>query len=134
MVDVLEGRTLMGLSMAAYNPTTLRSTPSFWCTKLVNKPTAALIASSSSGAKGRTPGGLLLQTHDPNNEIKRDDDNGTNSISKKKRKKKRVFFLDVNPICYDGSTPSLHSFAHWISLFFSQVSLTDPVIAVSSLS
>ncbi|KAJ6383654.1 hypothetical protein OIU78_027026 [Salix suchowensis] len=29
-----------------------------------------------------------------------------------------------------GSTPSLHSFAHWISLFFSQVSLTDPVIAV----
>ncbi|KAJ6757945.1 5'-3' EXONUCLEASE FAMILY PROTEIN [Salix koriyanagi] len=48
----------------------------------------------------------------------------------KRASKKRVFFLDVNPLCYAGSTPSLHSFAHWISLFFSQVSLTDPVIAV----
>lgn len=48
--------------------------------------------------------------------------------------KKRVFFLDVNPLCYAGSTPSLHSFAHWVSLFFSQVGLNDPVIAVSLLS
>lgn len=48
----------------------------------------------------------------------------------KNTRKKRVFFLDVNPICYKGSIPSLQSFAHWISLFFSQVSLTDPVIAV----
>ncbi|KAL2497303.1 5'-3' exonuclease family protein [Abeliophyllum distichum] len=45
-------------------------------------------------------------------------------------RKKRVFLLDVNPLCYKGSIPSLESFAHWISLFFSQVSLTDPVIAV----
>lgn len=44
--------------------------------------------------------------------------------------KDRVFFLDVNPICYEGSNPSLRSFAHWISLFFSQVSLNHPVIAV----
>ncbi|PON97442.1 DNA polymerase [Trema orientale] len=44
--------------------------------------------------------------------------------------KKRVFFLDVNPLCYAGSTPSLHSFGHWVSLFFNQVSLNDPVIAV----
>ncbi|XP_065848173.1 uncharacterized protein [Euphorbia lathyris] len=44
--------------------------------------------------------------------------------------KKRVFFLDVNPLCYAGSTPSLRAFADWISLFFSQVSLSDPVIAV----
>ncbi|EYU22854.1 hypothetical protein ABFS82_03G109700 [Erythranthe guttata] len=43
---------------------------------------------------------------------------------------RRVFFLDVNPLCYKGSTPNLLSFAHWISLFFSQVSLDDPVIAV----
>ncbi|KAK9269898.1 hypothetical protein L1049_025471 [Liquidambar formosana] len=48
--------------------------------------------------------------------------------------KKRVFFLDVNPLCYAGSTPSLHAFAHWISLFFCQVSHNNPVIAVSSLS
>lgn len=52
----------------------------------------------------------------------------------KNSRKKRVFFLDVNPICYKGSIPSLQSFAHWISIFFSQVSLTDPVIAVSFLS
>ncbi|KAK8950680.1 hypothetical protein KSP39_PZI003917 [Platanthera zijinensis] len=44
--------------------------------------------------------------------------------------KPRVFFLDVNPICYQGSQPSLLSFANWLSLFFSQVSLRDPVIAV----
>ncbi|XP_058087580.1 uncharacterized protein LOC131234677 isoform X2 [Magnolia sinica] len=43
---------------------------------------------------------------------------------------RRVFFLDVNPLCYVGSRPSLRSFARWISLFFSQVSLRDPVIAV----
>lgn len=47
-----------------------------------------------------------------------------------RQRKERVFFLDVNPICYHGSTPSLRSFAHWISLFFSQVSVLDPVIAV----
>ncbi|XP_027923481.1 uncharacterized protein LOC114181272 [Vigna unguiculata] len=45
-------------------------------------------------------------------------------------KRKRVFFLDVNPLCYEGSKPSLHSFGRWLSLFLSQVSLTDPVIAV----
>ncbi|XP_073146291.1 uncharacterized protein [Henckelia pumila] len=45
-------------------------------------------------------------------------------------RKRRVFLLDVNPLCYKGSTPSLESFAHWISLFFSQVSFNDPVIAV----
>ncbi|ONH90470.1 hypothetical protein PRUPE_8G055700 [Prunus persica] len=48
----------------------------------------------------------------------------------KKTSKKRVFFLDVNPLCYEGSKPSLQSFAHWVSLFFNQVSLSDPVIAV----
>ncbi|WCJ44122.1 DNA polymerase I [Euphorbia peplus] len=51
-------------------------------------------------------------------------------ISGNKKEKKRVFFLDVNPLCYAGSTPSLRSFADWISLFFSQVTLNDPVIAV----
>lgn len=45
--------------------------------------------------------------------------------------KRRVFFLDVNPLCYEGSTPSLRNFGQWISLFFSQVSHCDPVIAVS---
>ena len=43
---------------------------------------------------------------------------------------KRIFFLDVNPICYDGSRLDLHYFARWISLFFDQVSLRDPVVAV----
>lgn len=49
-------------------------------------------------------------------------------------KKKRVFFLDVNPLCYEGSKPSLRSFGRWLSLFLHQVSLTDPVIAVISLT
>ncbi|XP_010478872.1 PREDICTED: uncharacterized protein LOC104757782 [Camelina sativa] len=47
-----------------------------------------------------------------------------------RKKKKRVFFLDVSPLCYEGNKPSSQAFGHWISLFFSQVSLTDPVIAV----
>ncbi|GFP81355.1 5'-3' exonuclease [Phtheirospermum japonicum] len=37
---------------------------------------------------------------------------------------------DVLNVNSSSSTPSLHSFAHWISLFFSEVSLNDPVIAV----
>ncbi|XP_031401013.1 uncharacterized protein LOC116210978 [Punica granatum] len=44
--------------------------------------------------------------------------------------KRRVFFLDVNPLCYEGSTPSLRNFGHWVSLFLSEVSRCDPVIAV----
>ncbi|XP_039120445.1 5'-3' exonuclease [Dioscorea cayenensis subsp. rotundata] len=44
--------------------------------------------------------------------------------------KPRVFLLDVNPLCYEGSKPSLSSFARWLSLFFTEVSLQDPVIAV----
>lgn len=45
--------------------------------------------------------------------------------------KRRVFFLDANPLCYEGSSPSLRHFGHWISIFLSQVSHSDPVIAVS---
>ncbi|XP_020702787.1 uncharacterized protein LOC110114291 [Dendrobium catenatum] len=44
--------------------------------------------------------------------------------------KLRVFFLDVNPLCYRGAKPSLPSFANWLSLFFSEVSIRNPVIAV----
>ncbi|KAL7593827.1 hypothetical protein Lser_V15G31731 [Lactuca serriola] len=124
MVDGLEARIAMGMYMGIHNPTTLRSAPSFMRTKLRAKPSATLIASSSR-TEGRTVGGLLLQPKHDLNEVKGDDDTVNNIIIKKK---KRVFFLDVNPICYDGSTPSLHSFAHWIFLFFSEVSLTDPVI------
>ncbi|XP_072999788.1 uncharacterized protein [Typha latifolia] len=46
------------------------------------------------------------------------------------KSKPRVFFLDVNPLCYNGAQRSLRSFATWVELFFSQVSLRDPVIAV----
>lgn len=53
-----------------------------------------------------------------------------NSRGERLKTKERVFFLDVNPLCYKGSNPSLRAFATWISLFFSQVSLNHPVIAV----
>jgi hypothetical protein len=77
----------------------------------------AITASASVyGAFDRTVGGQLLPEK-----------------QEKKTGKKRVFFLDVNPLCYVGSTPSLRAFGRWVSLFFSQVSLSDPVIAVSSL-
>ncbi|KAG7033404.1 hypothetical protein SDJN02_07460 [Cucurbita argyrosperma subsp. argyrosperma] len=45
-------------------------------------------------------------------------------------RKGRVFFLDVNPLCYQGSRPSLHNFGRWVSIFFEEVSRSDPVIAV----
>ncbi|KAF7031845.1 hypothetical protein CFC21_043107 [Triticum aestivum] len=44
--------------------------------------------------------------------------------------KGRVFFLDVNPICFRGSQRSLSAFARWLALFFTHVSLRDPVVAV----
>jgi hypothetical protein len=47
-----------------------------------------------------------------------------------KPSKPRVFFLDVNPLCFRGSQRSLSAFARWLALFFSHVSLHDPVIAV----
>lgn len=85
----------------------------------------AVVASSSSsssvfGSFSQTVGGQVLPERDCLEENKG-----------KAKNKKRVFFLDVNPLCYAGSKPSLQSFVHWVSLFFSQVSLTDPVIAVS---
>lgn len=73
-------------------------------------------AITASGSLNQTVGGQLL----PESESK----------NKKNTSKKRVFFLDVNPLCYEGSTPSLRSFGYWVSLFFSQVTHTDPVIAV----
>lgn len=48
--------------------------------------------------------------------------------------KDRVFFLDVNPICFRGSQRSLSAFARWLALFFTHVSLRDPVVAVSTPS
>ncbi|KAL6614089.1 hypothetical protein ACP70R_036359 [Stipagrostis hirtigluma subsp. patula] len=47
-----------------------------------------------------------------------------------KLSKPRVFFLDVNPLCFRGSQRSLGAFARWLALFFSHVSLRDPVVAV----
>ncbi|GFP80447.1 5'-3' exonuclease [Phtheirospermum japonicum] len=56
--------------------------------------------------------------------------NSSSNCCNKTSRKNKVFFLDVNPLCYKGITPSLHSFAHWISLFFFEVSLNVPIIAV----
>ncbi|KAL5080678.1 hypothetical protein RYX36_009099 [Vicia faba] len=54
-----------------------------------------------------------------------------NGNANPKPKIKKVFFLDVNPLCYNESKPSLHCFARWLSLFLSpQVTQTHPVIAV----
>nr|GEY71585.1 5'-3' exonuclease [Tanacetum cinerariifolium] len=116
MVDILQGHTLINPTAAHY-PTTACF---FQSTKFLRiKP---------SSTSCRSAGGLLLQPkHDNQLVINDDDDDRKKKI---KKKNERVFFLDVNPICYNGSKPSLESFAHWISLFFSQVSLTDPVIAV----
>ncbi|XP_039812964.1 DNA polymerase I-like isoform X3 [Panicum virgatum] len=50
------------------------------------------------------------------------------------RTKPRVFFLDVNPLCFRGSQRSLSAFARWLALFFAHVSLRDPVVAVEFLN
>lgn len=89
-------------------------------------------AADLSGTLTQTVGGQLAQ-HVINNSESYNGVNESEIIEKKKRRgrRRRVFFLDVNPLCYKGCAPSLLSFAHWISLFFSQVSLADPIIAVS---
>ncbi|KAK8643188.1 hypothetical protein V6N13_012494 [Hibiscus sabdariffa] len=83
------------------------------------KTVASSSSSSSSGSFNQTVGGQVL----PEREF-------LEKYEKKSKGKKRVFFLDVNPLCYAGNKPSLQAFGHWVSLFFSQVCLTDPVIAV----
>lgn len=98
------------------------------------KPRKLLKRCLSASCSGRAAvGGKTLLPEKPwENEASSRNRNG-NSGDKISRKR-RVFLLDVNPLCYEGRTPSLESFAHWISLFFSQVTLNDPVIAVSLLS
>lgn len=143
MVDMFEAAVLA--SQVRINPHPLTSTstttvtapslsllPSNLRTTSTTKPwkfraAVAVFSSPSSESLNQTVGGRSLQ---PSNENSVNNGEPNESQSKKKKKRRRVFFLDVNPLCYNGSTPSLHSFAHWISLFFSQVSLTDPVIAV----
>ncbi|MFQ6640130.1 hypothetical protein Gotur_014954 [Gossypium turneri] len=80
---------------------------------------AASCSSSVFGSFNQTVGGQVLREGECLEKYK-----------KEGKGKKRVFFLDVNPLCYAGNKPSLQSFGHWVSLFFSQVCLTDPVIAV----
>lgn len=82
-----------------------------------------------SGTLNQTVGGQLMQPSNNNSQNHRELME-SEVIKKERSRRRRVFFLDVNPLCYNGSTPSLHSFAHWVSLFFSQVSVADPVIAV----
>ncbi|XP_006645096.1 5'-3' exonuclease [Oryza brachyantha] len=55
---------------------------------------------------------------------------GRDGAPAKPAAKPRVFFLDVNPICFRGSQRSLSAFARWLALFFAHVSLRDPVVAV----
>ena len=99
-------------------------------------------ADSSSQSKGRTVGGQLqpynksdvvCQSSSRRREEEEEEILEKSSSTIKIKKKRRVFLLDVNSLCYKGENPSLHTFAHWISLFFSQISLNDPVIAVSTL-
>ncbi|KAF5181327.1 Dna polymerase i protein [Thalictrum thalictroides] len=98
-------------------------------TSIRSPPTCIIksIASSSSScccvSFNQTVGGHVSLSSKKNN-------NDVITSTSKKIKEKRVFFLDVNPLCYNGTSPSLRSFYYWISLFFSQVSHTDPVIAV----
>ncbi|XAR62653.1 DNA-directed DNA polymerase [Bertholletia excelsa] len=114
-------------SLRRINQTSKINTSKTWKLRIGNADFTSL--ASSSGSRNRTVGRQLLQHCCHNSETRIELHEGERR-KKTNNKKKRVFFLDVNPLCYNGSTPSLHAFAHWISLFFSQVSLKDPVIAV----
>ncbi|KAK3162615.1 hypothetical protein QOZ80_1BG0091600 [Eleusine coracana subsp. coracana] len=81
---------------------------------------AASSLSTSTSSVSSTPSPVR---HSPKHQV------GRGGISSKPSKP-RVFFLDVNPLCFRGSQRSLSAFARWLSLFFSHVSLRDPVIAV----
>ncbi|KAM7507620.1 hypothetical protein LguiA_018073 [Lonicera macranthoides] len=130
------------LDLTSPNPTTLllSHTPQSLTRSKALKASSlnSVTADSSSRSKGRTVGGQLqLQPNNKSHEVsqsssrRREVEILEKSSSKIKiKKKRRVFLLDVNSLCYKGENPSLHTFAHWISLFFSQISLDDPVIAV----
>lgn len=78
---------------------------------------------SASSQRPATEGPLLLHTKDVSAPL--------GNSREQLKGKPRVFFLDVNPLCYEGAERSLRSFARWLALFFDEVSLRDPVIAVS---
>ncbi|KAJ3677999.1 hypothetical protein LUZ60_001802 [Juncus effusus] len=52
------------------------------------------------------------------------------SSSSSVKGKQTVNFLDVNPLCFNGSKPSLSAFSYWIRLYLSKISHQSPVIAV----
>ncbi|KAJ4826177.1 hypothetical protein Tsubulata_034273 [Turnera subulata] len=89
------------------------------------KPPSKSIRCAASNSP--TPGSFKDQTFNGKLLTKSElyENNGEKRVNKR-----RVFLLDVNPLCYDAGKPSLDSFGYWISLFFSRVSLSDPVIAV----
>ncbi|GAB2271946.1 hypothetical protein Dimus_006774 [Dionaea muscipula] len=85
----------------------------------------ALAASTSDAARSSSPALSGSFDRTLGEQVPRRESSGD-----KRQTKNRVFFVDVNPIYYKSGTPNLRSFADWISLFFSQVSLSNPVIAV----
>ncbi|KAJ1286454.1 hypothetical protein BS78_03G353000 [Paspalum vaginatum] len=98
---------------AAGVATPLRSRP----IRLIATPATA--ASSSSSAISSEPPARHSRKHLSDRDS-----------SPSKPNKPRVFFLDVNPLCFRGSQRSLRAFARWLALFFAHVSLRDPVVAV----
>lgn len=90
--------------------------PNTWGTKPLKLTAVAASSRSTSPAPKQTDIGKLQPRIEADNP-----------------RKGRVFFLDVNPLCYQGTRPSLHSFGRWLSIFFEDVSHSDPVIAVSAL-
>ncbi|KAJ1441890.1 PIN-like domain superfamily [Sesbania bispinosa] len=99
-------------------PSKCNPTPSLSCKSRKTPITLTVTTTNNTEPrKGKAVSGSLDQTL-------------AQPLPEKKSRNKRVFFLDVNPLCYEGNKPSLHSFGRWLSLFLSQVTHNDPVIAV----
>lgn len=97
-------------------PLTSKLKPNTWRTKPLNLTAFAPSSRLTSAA--------FTQTDDGKFQPRIEADNSRTG---------RVFFLDVNPLCYQGSKPSLRNFGRWVSIFFEEVSHSDPVIAVSTI-
>lgn len=119
---------LGGATILAHLPKNKNHSPSFTSIPSVSLPCPNRTTVTSTRRLNSSPSSSTFSTSSQNQTSCRQLllSPNTNTSSKQER----VFFLDVNPLCYKGSTPSLQSFAHWISLFFSQVSHRSPVIAV----
>ncbi|PWZ11745.1 DNA polymerase I, thermostable [Zea mays] len=95
---------------------------------LGSRPVRLVVTRATTTPSFPTTSTSAISTASPAGHSRKDLSGRDDALSKPT--KPRVFFLDVNPLCFRGSQRSLGAFARWLALFFAHVSLRDPVVVV----